>query len=862
MRLGEFIFKIIYFLLSPNPFKKINHMNWKQNNGLASRINNLPLVIAGPILRRTEPFSVSVWIALRANPGNIILKIFEGNGNVVVVESEPTSLIKLGDSLYVSVITAKIDFTTGVPLSEGVIYQYDIQFPGVDPWSGTTLKSVGILSKQDAAIGGINLIAYLDKGQDRPSFSLPPSSVNDLRIVHASCRKPHGGDLDAMAAIDILIKESAASANSRPHQLYLTGDQIYADDVADVLLYLIQDAESVLIGWQEALPLIEPSDNIRPGFRADARNNIIKDLAKLSVGDEPESSKSHLMKLSEFYLMYLFVWSPVLWNEQESSFPMWEDVFPPSDGLPVVQAYYLNKEASQIWVYKEKSDFIAETSAVMTMWESLSMVRRAIANVPCYMICDDHDVTDDWYIDGQWTETVLDEENLLGRRIIQNAISAYAIFQDWGNVPNETQYGVNQNNTLPKILESISANGYIQSIADSIGTMIIPTINRDASSYGLQGIELENSIILSYRIDFNNFRVVVLDSRTRRFFPNIGGGPALLSQRALNDQLTLNLQNMLPDQEFVLLIAPAPIIGHTIWEDSLQPYLVDIQSITFKSLIDRSRIIDWEAWSFNKNCFEEVLSTLAIVEKVIILSGDVHFSFTAECKYWIKSQTENRVSSFAQLTSSSLKNSNSKTKDFASESGNALDIIKTLAQFGHPNALPTEGYARYVVGSKINSRFMQFRDLDGSWSNFATSESLPSTYSFFAQNSQTHRVDPVIGFDFAYSLFFKNDARSADARGIYTGAANSYPYTLPSDYIQTLAYHHSRETKWSDYTIAVGMDCLGEVTMQTVGNALEVTHALWYSKDGVYHDQDFVIQPYTVHVCFLNPNDNDETPNP
>jgi len=46
-------------------------MAWQQlfdsaANQTTSRFNNLPLVIAGPILRRTTAGEVSVWIALKA----------------------------------------------------------------------------------------------------------------------------------------------------------------------------------------------------------------------------------------------------------------------------------------------------------------------------------------------------------------------------------------------------------------------------------------------------------------------------------------------------------------------------------------------------------------------------------------------------------------------------------------------------------------------------------------------------------------------------------------------------------------------------------------------------------------------------
>lgn len=61
-------------------------------------------------------------------------------------------------------------------------------------------------------------------------------------------------------------------------------------------------------------------------------------------------------------------------------------------------------------------------------------MRKLLANIPTYMIFDDHDVTDDWNITGSWYDGV--RESPLGRRIVSNALAAYWAFQGWGNDPD------------------------------------------------------------------------------------------------------------------------------------------------------------------------------------------------------------------------------------------------------------------------------------------------------------------------------------------------------------------------------------------------------------------------------------------
>src|SRR5262249_22032482 len=72
--------------------------------------------------------------------------------------------------------------------------------------------------------------------------------------------------------------------------------------------------------------------------------------------------------------------------------------------------------------------------AQLTLFESgLAKVRRVLANVPTYMILDDHEVTDDWNLNLMWYDRVYGTS--LGTMTIRNALVAYALFQDWGNDP-------------------------------------------------------------------------------------------------------------------------------------------------------------------------------------------------------------------------------------------------------------------------------------------------------------------------------------------------------------------------------------------------------------------------------------------
>ena len=220
-------------------------MAWQS---LKNQTDALPLVLAGPILRRTEQKAVTVWLALK-EPRTVTLRVARKDiPDQAVLRSAPRAPIKLGQHLYVVAVTARPDTGT---LDPGHIYLYDIDFG-----NGQTLMSPKVVTAQ----GGLSAQARVSyPGVGLPSFALPPANIQQLRLVHGSCRKPHGDCWDALSALDTILDLTYGNANARPHQLFLTGDRIYADDVADALLFMIHDRQSALGLTQESLPGI-PSD--------------------------------------------------------------------------------------------------------------------------------------------------------------------------------------------------------------------------------------------------------------------------------------------------------------------------------------------------------------------------------------------------------------------------------------------------------------------------------------------------------------------------------------------------------------------------------------------------------------------------
>ena len=94
-------------------------MTW---TSLKERINQLPLVLAGPILRRTEPNAVTIWVALKKSR-NVTLEIFDTKKRRLFSGSQKT--IQFGTYLHIVTVTAKASSNV---LCYGENYLYNLYF--------------------------------------------------------------------------------------------------------------------------------------------------------------------------------------------------------------------------------------------------------------------------------------------------------------------------------------------------------------------------------------------------------------------------------------------------------------------------------------------------------------------------------------------------------------------------------------------------------------------------------------------------------------------------------------------------------------------------------------------------------------
>jgi len=230
----------------------------------------LPQVLAGPIVRRVEPRLCSFWIAL-SHPASVQASIWRGiqvagqtPGTVASGDSEVagaiTTTLAAGRALHVALVTIKLD-PAEPPLDPGQIYSYDLQV--VTPSDRKGLRQLNMLQNELPATDP-TLFAERPLGLALgyvagrlPSFVTAPPTIETVRLAHCSCRKTFSPGRDALAWLDDVIEQRLTNASERPQQLFLTGDQIYADDFSGALLVMLSGLAADLMGAKEMLRIAE-----------------------------------------------------------------------------------------------------------------------------------------------------------------------------------------------------------------------------------------------------------------------------------------------------------------------------------------------------------------------------------------------------------------------------------------------------------------------------------------------------------------------------------------------------------------------------------------------------------------------------
>jgi hypothetical protein len=692
----------------------------------------LPLLLAGPIVRRVDNHSASVWMALSQPAREVELRIFEGrqksNGTGTVESgAQPVGFgavltRRIGAHLHVAVTLADgsddpahdghADPARRFTLNPGGIYSYDVVIRR-DDQADIGLRAMKLLEDDpvdadpahpESAIRQIPGVLpdaprHLALGYERdylPSFVLPAPILKDIRIAQTSCRKSHAPGSDALAWLDDHIRDNIDKADRRVQQLYLTGDQIYADDVPCCILPMYHDLAMRLMGegdesGEEEMPTREGAEapdggpvgmwNINMDTAPPMRRTV---LVRTDGGLTSVESQNHLLTVGEYAAAYLTAWSPRCWSALADEERVYGTSITNSPfTLTNLAALYTAKKGEAVpetldemkarLKLRHGPEFAKERQRVLVYASTVGKVARVLANAATYMIFDDHDVTDDWNLNRQWRNRVYSKP--LGRSIVRNALIVYSFFQGWGS-------------DWPSYLDPHEKNGRILAAAEKYLATVRgrPLLERDALDrlFDFDGnMPVDDRANFHFEAPGSIYQVRVLDSRTRRADPVAYSGAAAL----LGDSLDIQIPKEPPEagNKFLLVVASTPVIGPEVFEQFITPLAVLGEDAVRLSNMDEdtqpqnpepgdhssalglatfrtngAAFADVETWPANPRAQHRLLSRLASYKHAVVLGGDVHYGANLFVDWWEwdrnigdPSRTSGRI---VQLTASAARN--------------------------------------------------------------------------------------------------------------------------------------------------------------------------------------------------------------
>ena len=540
-------------------------------------MTDLPLLIAGPIVRRFTDKQLCLWL-VTSQQVSPIADVTTIDGNTLSVEPAIHSL-QVGEKAFTYLL--ELNFTEA--LRPSTIISYDLRLE-----TGNTAATLKQLHPE-----------LLYNNESRVTLCYQPH-LNS--VLHGSCRKPHHPGTDALTVADQKI--SLMPADERPALLIMSGDQIYADDVAGPMLNSIHQVICLLGIPDEQLPGSAISNSSELYSHPNSyygRDQLLPDdkpagaaLQRLFQGVRKpiftsDSAHNHLITFGEIFAMYLLVWSPALWR-------------------------YIDPQRPAAIAEEHHQRYTDEQTIIEHFSQGLEQVQRLLAHIPTYMMFDDHDVTDDWNLTRGWEETAYG--NPFARQMIGNALLGYWLCQGWGNNPSAFSPAMIQQirDTLP----DMQGDKHQQAITDIL-------------EFGRWHYTVPSSP-----------KLIALDTRTHRWRSESDANKpsGLMDWEALSE-----LQNELIGEQSVLLVSPAPIFGVKLIEA--------IQRIF--TYIGKPLLVDAENWMAHPGSANVILNIFQhpkTPENFTVLSGDVHYSFA----YDIRLRSRTSSPDIWQITCSGFKN--------------------------------------------------------------------------------------------------------------------------------------------------------------------------------------------------------------
>ncbi len=255
-------------------------------------------------------------------------------------------------------------------------------------------------------------------------------------------------------------------------------------------------------------------------------------------------------------------------------------------------------------------------------WTQDSDVRQVLACIPTYMIFDDHEIINNWNITPQWCATMLANGQ---EQVLVDGLIAYWVYQGWGNLAyrDDTLY------PLLRLMQEGEQSG--EDMLEALRSYIKREVCGERTGRWHYEIQTVPPIFV---LNTRSERTAVFTQQQDAIY-----GPTRMLNQAQMQEVKMWLQKH--DRQPSLLVSSVPVllppmIGLAEYTMGLRLWAHPVRWLGRRIARIQQRIArrtSFEHWPFFSDTWRELVQILAKrTHDIIVLSGDVHFSYAMEAQ--------------------------------------------------------------------------------------------------------------------------------------------------------------------------------------------------------------------------------------
>ena len=277
------------------------------------------------------------------------------------------------------------------------------------------------------------------------------------------------------------------------------------------------------------------------------------------------------------------------------------------------------------------------------VWTQDSDVRQVLACIPTYMIFDDHEITNNWNISPQWCAMMLQTGQ---EQVLVDGLIAYWVYQGWGNLAER------DDRRYPLLHIMQEAEQGDEDILETLRTYMRYEVR--GARAGCWHYEIQTVPPL-FVLNARSERTTVFAHQQADIY-----GPTRIISQSQMQEIAVWMQQHDAGPTLLVSSVPVllpPVIGLAEYLMGIRLWWRSIRWLGRRLAKVQQRIalrVGFEHWPIFSETWRELVQLLTQrTHDIIVLSGDVHFSYAMEARRSFSKKTKARL---VQLVASPFQN--------------------------------------------------------------------------------------------------------------------------------------------------------------------------------------------------------------